>query len=316
VRQTTVLVGQIATHAGLRAPLADVADQVFLDLVAALDNQGLPKKVAADMFGMALRSYQAKVRRLTETHSDRRRSLWESLLAYVQERKIVKRVDIVRHFRHYEEPMIRSVLRDLVGSGLIFKTGRSHTTAFRAASDEELGLLSNDMQRDGALALVWLSVYRCGPINRDGLSTLLTLEDELIDELINELVAQNKIDEEKNGDERVYTCSAFSHELGAGCGWEAAVFDHYQALVSTIVSKLQGGGGPANKNDLIGGSTYSFDIWDWHEWEERVDDLMKELRRVAGELLSDVVDGEELDGQQGARRVVFYIGQNVIRGEG
>ena len=66
MQQTTVLIGQLSTAAGVRAPLARVAEQVFLDLARTLEAQGVGRRVAADMFGLALRSYQKKVRRLTE----------------------------------------------------------------------------------------------------------------------------------------------------------------------------------------------------------------------------------------------------------
>jgi hypothetical protein len=58
VRQTTLLIAQLATSAGIRAPLAHLADQVFLELAREIEQQGVSKKVAADMFGIALRSYQ------------------------------------------------------------------------------------------------------------------------------------------------------------------------------------------------------------------------------------------------------------------
>ncbi len=67
VRQTTVLIGQLCTAAGFRAPLAQVADQVFLGLARELEAQGVGRKVAADMFGLALRSYQKKIQRLSES---------------------------------------------------------------------------------------------------------------------------------------------------------------------------------------------------------------------------------------------------------
>lgn len=54
VRQTTVLIAQVATAAGIRAPLSHMANQVFLDLVRELKEQGLGNKVIADMFGLAL----------------------------------------------------------------------------------------------------------------------------------------------------------------------------------------------------------------------------------------------------------------------
>ena len=57
VRQTTVLIAQLATAAGARAQLAHTANQVFMDLVRELKEQGLGNKVIADMFGLSPVSY-------------------------------------------------------------------------------------------------------------------------------------------------------------------------------------------------------------------------------------------------------------------
>jgi hypothetical protein len=51
VRQTTVLIAQLSTTAGVRAPPAKMADQVFIDLAREIEAQGVARKVAADMFG-------------------------------------------------------------------------------------------------------------------------------------------------------------------------------------------------------------------------------------------------------------------------
>ena len=80
VRQTTVLIAQLATSGGSRAPLAQVASQVFLDLVTELERQGVSRKVSADMFGLGLRTFQRKIRRIAESSTERERSLWEAVL--------------------------------------------------------------------------------------------------------------------------------------------------------------------------------------------------------------------------------------------
>jgi hypothetical protein len=67
VRQTMVLIAQLATSGGARAPLAHVAGQVFLELVRELEAQGVSRKIGADMFGLGLRSYQRKINRLAES---------------------------------------------------------------------------------------------------------------------------------------------------------------------------------------------------------------------------------------------------------
>lgn len=55
MRQTTVLIAQLSTSAGVRAPLAHMADQVFLSLSREIEAQGVARKVVADMFGLRMR---------------------------------------------------------------------------------------------------------------------------------------------------------------------------------------------------------------------------------------------------------------------
>ena len=57
VRHTMTLIAQLATASGGRTPLAHVANQVFIELVAELERRGVRSRVIADMFGLALRSY-------------------------------------------------------------------------------------------------------------------------------------------------------------------------------------------------------------------------------------------------------------------
>ena len=99
VRQTTVLIAQLSTSAGIRAPLSHIADQVFLDLAAEIEAQGVTRKVAADMFGLALRSYQKKVQRLTESATVRDRTLWEAVLDFLPEQGGVTRERLLERFR-------------------------------------------------------------------------------------------------------------------------------------------------------------------------------------------------------------------------
>src|SRR5690349_18883513 len=82
VEQTMVFIAQLATAGGARAPLAHVASQVFLDLTSQLTRQGVKKKVIADMFGMALRSYHRRVRELSDSRTDGGTTLWEAVLGF------------------------------------------------------------------------------------------------------------------------------------------------------------------------------------------------------------------------------------------
>src|SRR5262245_18853162 len=110
VQQTTVLIAQLSTAAGIRAPLAHVADQVFVDLAREIERQGVGRKVVADMFGLALRSYQRKVQLLAESASIRGRTLWEAVHTYIAERESVHRGQLSKHFARDPEEHVAAVL--------------------------------------------------------------------------------------------------------------------------------------------------------------------------------------------------------------
>jgi predicted acetyltransferase len=122
VRQTTVLIAQLSTAAGLRAPLSHLADQVFVELARELDAQGVRRKVVADMFGMALRSYQMKVRRLSD-NDKAGPSLWQQLYAELSAGSAT-RVELERRHKSHSPKQIAATLHDMVQSGLAYSAGR------------------------------------------------------------------------------------------------------------------------------------------------------------------------------------------------
>jgi len=112
VRQTTVLIAQLATAQGVRAPLAHVANQVFLDLAQELNRQGVSRKVSADMFGLALRTYLRKLQRLDEGATDRGHSLWEAVLRHLQTKSgaVLLRTEVLSRFHRDDPELVRGVL--------------------------------------------------------------------------------------------------------------------------------------------------------------------------------------------------------------
>ena len=123
VRQTTVLIAQLATARHVRAPLAHVANQVFLDLAEELSRQGVSRKVSADMFGLALRTYLRKIQRLGEGSTEQGRSIWQAVLEKLQDGGVMTRGEICAHFRHDDSEVVASVLHDLTEGGLVFRAG-------------------------------------------------------------------------------------------------------------------------------------------------------------------------------------------------
>ena len=110
-----------------------------------------------------------------------------------------------------------------------------------------------------------------------------------------------------------YKSSGFFVPFESDVGWEAAVFDHYQALVTTIGAKLAGGTNRAHRHDQVGGSTYGFDLWDGHPLEAEVLNTLQRLRTEVGDLRSRVDEWNAMnDSGPRSYRATVYVGQNTV----
>lgn len=321
VRQTTVLIAQLATAGGGRAPLAHTANQVFVDLVKELKEQGLGNKVIADMFGLTLRTYQNRVRRLAESSTFKGRSLWEAVLDYVEEKGPVERVDVLKRFRADDERIVRAVLSDLVDTGVLFRSGRGDHTAYRAASPEELGMLNDRERRDGLEHLVLVTVSRFGPMTREEMDNHVRAPKDVVDLALKNLLDDGRVQTSDSERGRLYSSAHCVIPFGEPAGWEAAVFDHYQAMVTAIGVKLTQRTRTATIDDSVGGSTYTFDIWKGHPLEAEVRGLLRDLRDVGRDLRERVErynreHPEQIDAHADDEvRVITYVGQGVLEPE-
>lgn len=314
VRQVTVLIAQLATSGGVRAPLAHVANQVFLDLANELETQGVSRKVSADMFGMALRAYIRKVRRLSESETQQGRTLWQAILDFIKNEQLASRERVLQRFQLDGALEVSAVLHDLSESGLVFCSGTGRRAVYRAASDEELGQLAQLYKDDaGGEELAWVLVYRHGPIGIADLAQHLRKDEAETALLIDKLKASDRVQLSSAG---MLTARDFVIPLGAEMGWEASVFDHVQAVVQTICQRLQQNSLAASEQDQVGGSTYSFDIWPGHPLETEVKGQLNDFRKRASELRRRV---EQHNSAHGVRheyqQVVHYAGQCLTERE-
>jgi hypothetical protein len=311
VRQTTVLIAQLATSAGMRAPLAHIANQTFLALTQELERQGIAQKVIADMFGLALRSYQQKVQRLSESATDRGRSLWEALHDYLHDKQVVSRADVLLRFARDDQASVRGILSDMVDAGLVYKTGRGEGTVYRAASVEEIARASSGDSAASVEALVWVSVYREGPLGETELAKRLALDPGALRTALAALLADGRILLESRQGASLYRSERCLIPLGQSAGWEAGLLDHYQAVVRAICAKLDRGQAQAQPQDRIGGSTYSFDVWAGHPYAERIHGLLAEHRKALSALWNEVSVHNKSDtsARGPLERVTFYFGQ-------
>jgi len=308
VRQTTVLIAQLASSAGLRAPLAHIADEVFLSLSRQLETEGVPQKVAADMFGLALRTYQRRVRRLREGGTEKGATLWPSILDYLKAHPGGTRGEVLHHFSAEEPAAVGAVLADLVRTGLASKTGSGPNIRYTTTSEEVRKLIARQQDQELIRPMVWLEICRSPGADRVLLAARLELELSEVDEAVKELTEENHLKKDENGG--LEAISPLEIPEGSEVGWEAAVLDHYQAVVQTISGKLEGPRVIDNR-EVIGGGTLSFDLPDGHPDREEVMSLLERTREETRTLWERVTEynAKQSTPLDSCPRVVFYFGQ-------
>jgi hypothetical protein len=306
VEQTMVFIAQLATAGGVRAPLAKIADQVFLELTRELSAQGLKKKVIADMFGMGLRTYHRRTHAAEQSNSVVGRTVWEAVFQFIQERQPVSGAEVLLRFANDDPEIVTGVLSDFVHSGLAYRAGRAETAVYRIAADTDFG---DSGARDQAQSfMVWLAAYRHGPISVSDLVTRTNSTRERVERALGELVARGRVVVDETGTR--YSSNQFEVPFGAENGWEAAVLDHYQALVTAVTIKLGLGQESAHLRDVVGGSTWTLDVWAGHPLEAEAKATLARVRASAEELRTKI---DAINATQGRtaplERIVFYAGQ-------
>ncbi len=280
MQQTTVLIAQLSTAAGIRAPLAHVADRVFVDLAKEIEAQGVGRKVVADMFGMALRTYQKRVQRLSESSSMRGKTLWQGVLDELSSGPVTRR-RLRDRFEYDGERELGAVLNDLLNSGLIYCTGRGDGSIFGLTSAEDRRVLVEQDETDALSGLIWLHVHLNGPITNERIVEHFSSDTAVTERAIASLERLGTLQRDEAGDLRAVN---FVVPVGSEQGWEAAVFDHFRAMVNAIGSKVRLGQTKARHNDTVGGATLAFQIHDEHPHREAVLQLLRETRGRVNEL--------------------------------
>jgi len=308
VRQTTVLLAQLSTTAGVRSPLAHIADQVFVELAREIEAQGVRRQVVADMFGMALRSYQKKMRRLTESASVGEQTLWQAVLDLV-EREQPTRARVVERFQFDGEREVAAVLKDLVRSGLVSVTGTGSDAVYALTSPTVREKVRHRQDIDSVANLAWLLIFRGEVVAPADLAARLQVEEAVAKSALDELLRSGRVSLQDGK----LVSSNLVVPLGAEQGWEAAVLDHFRTVAVAIATKIRTGFGGSSVDDRIGGSTFSFTVAPGHPYEREVFELLKRTRGAA-QTLWDKVAAHNQDhppDPQSSTQVSFYVGQTL-----
>jgi hypothetical protein len=311
MQQTTVLIAQLATSGGVRAPLGSLAKHVFLDLSNELQSQGVRKNVIADMFGLSLRTFHRKMVELGESRTVAGRTVWEAVLDYVRHHEPVSAINVQERFARDDGEIVSGVLNDLSDSGFVFRAGRGSEAIYRYADAADYGAL--EARPAAEQYIVWQVIYRNGPLSRARLIQITRLSEAGCDAALSPLVADGRVQYQEAT--QVYTSARIDVPVDHSCGWEAAVLDHFQTMVAAICSKLTNGEARAREREYTGGGTISLDICVGHPFELEALGTLSRLRTELEDLRCRVDESNRITGKVGSDRLSVYFGQHLKREE-
>ncbi|QQR90458.1 MAG: hypothetical protein IPJ88_01550 [Myxococcales bacterium] len=284
VKQAMVLIAKVATTGGSRSPLAHLATQVFSELAEELRSKGLGHKVIADMFGISLRAYHAKPRRIRENPPARQANLWNEIVSFLENRPSAGRAEIIKQYPRTDPDLIVGLLNDMVESGWAFRSGDGRNARYRLVR-------ADDIDEGGTEAIA--AMLRVLIHNRTQLSfdeaqqELPSLCSEKIRDALNHLEEEAQIVRKVIAGKEIYESPLLLLPVGQASGWAAAMVDHFQAVSNTISASAQRRKGHELAPHCFG-STYHFDLQKDHPLYEEVYEHLCRFREATSELRAQV----------------------------
>lgn len=315
VRQTTVLLAQLSTASGIRSPLAHVADQVFFSLAEEIESQGVSRKVAADLFGLALRGYQRKMARLGDPSHRRERTLWQAVLEFLEAEGPVTRADLLRKFSGSDGSVVLAIAADLVSGGLLYRSGQGDTSVYGAVPESARRRFAAEDDLNALSGFVWLAAFRKPHSSEEELFRAVGGSRDDFRRALETLQNSGRIRSAAGPEGSVLEAEPFVVGVGSNEGWQAAVFDHFQAVTTAIGAKLRTRGARSSAADEVGGTTFHFGIHDAHPHRDEVLESLKRTRKTMEALWQKVTqyNVEHPVPEEERTVVTFYFGQTVKR---
>jgi hypothetical protein len=182
------------------------------------------------------------------------------------------------------------------------------------ATSADRSVESEEVAGERLANLVWVTIYRFGPLSHEKLREHVPATDAALEDAIERLLGDGRVATDDNKPKE-YTASGYDIPHGVPAGWEAAVFDHYQAMVTALCIKLRGGEQVSAAGDIIGGSTYAFDVWQSHPMYDEVSGLLRRYRDEAVGVLSRLKEYNEhhtIPKDSDWERFTTYVGQSWV----
>jgi hypothetical protein len=275
--------------------------------VRELEAQGVRRNVVADMFGLALRSYQLKFQRALDSASVQR-SLWREVYDLLAAGAVTRK-ELESRLPTVDPKSLSAVLNDLVDSGLAYSSGRGQRAVFGLTPEQDLVRVTREEDDLSLSEMFWLQLATRGPLPLEALSAEMGVSPERAEAALERLLRDGRAQRQDD------TCEALSFDIpvGADRGWEAAVCDHFRAVATAIGAKLKDA--QSRSDDRIGGTTLSFTVYEGHPQADEIYSLLQRFRRELDALWETTSRyNAEHPVSERADRVTFYFGQNVGSG--
>jgi hypothetical protein len=161
--------------------------------------------------------------------------------------------------------------------------------------------------------LVWVQIYRRPGSTWSDINTWLGADSETLDEALQLLVADGRVEVETNSGRTTYRAARYVVPVGSAAGWSGAVFDHFQAVCNAIAAKLSASPFSSHAADTVGGATLGFDVYPGHPHEQEVLDLLKTMRADVNVVWNRVAEYNRANPvpEEMRQKVYFYFGQYV-----
>jgi hypothetical protein len=200
----------------------------------------------------------------------------------------------------------------LVHSGLIYVTGKGDSAIYGITSDADQKRVVQQEDTEAMTSMIWLSAYR-KPQTYEELTAAFPLHQQAAKQAIETLLAEGRLKTDDAQNPPTLRAETFLVPVGTELGWEAAVFDHFQAVANAIAAKARRGKNVSSQDDTIGGATLSFDLATNHPYAAEVLGLLAKVRKDVNTLWDKVSiynQGHPIP-EADKTRVFFYFGQNV-----
>jgi DNA-binding Lrp family transcriptional regulator len=183
---------------------------------------------------------------------------------------------------------------------------------YRALSVSERRATGSADSVDALADMAWLTIYRHGTLCLSKLSAVLGASLESTERAVESLVADGLVERCGAESDPELRAENFVIPVNAQRGWEASVFDHFSTACAAIAAKVRGGSG-ARTGEVIGGATFSFDVYPGHPFQERVMEQLTSVRAEVDALWTDVAAYNRAHpvADELKVKVSFYFGQNV-----